>query len=104
MKLRPLSNWALIRPQAAQEKSAGGIFIPDVAKEKPAEGTVIAVGEGRFEEEKDAAGKVKDRKFVKTTVRPGTRVLYEKYAGTTVTLDGEDLVMVRESSVLGEFA
>lgn len=103
MKLRPLSNWALIRPSAASDKTAGGIYIPEVAKEKPVEGEVLAIGDGRWEEEKDAKGKLKEKKFVKTSLKPGTRVMYEKYAASKVEIDGEELVLVREENILGQY-
>jgi chaperonin GroES len=101
MKIKPLQNWVLIRAGEAREKSAGGIIIPDVAKEKPEEGEVVAVGEGRFVEEKDSKGKVKEKKFVKTTLKPGDRILYEKYAVRKIEVDREELLMVREEDVLG---
>ena len=91
----------LVRAGEAMEKSAGGIIIPDVAKEKPEEGEVVAVGEGRFVEEKDSKGKVKEKKFVKTTLKPGDRVLYEKYAARKIEVDEKEWVMVREEDVLG---
>lgn len=104
MKLKPISNWALIRPAAAREKTVGGIYIPDSAKTKPVEGEVLAIGEGRFEQEETPRGKPKgEKKFVKTSVKPGTRVLYEKYAGTTVEIEGEELVLVRENNILGQY-
>jgi chaperonin GroES len=80
--------------------------IPDVAKEKPQEGEVVAVGEGRFETEKKAEkGKAKEqeRKFIKTTLKPGDRVVYEKYSARKIEVNGEELVMVREEDVLGRF-
>lgn len=103
MKLKPLSNWTLIRPSAAIERTAAGIYIPEVAKERPVEGEVLAIGEGRWEEEKDAKGKVKEKKFVKTSVAPGARVMYEKYAASKVEIDGEELVLVREENILGQY-
>jgi len=101
MKLRPLNDWALIRPRSEAEKTTGGIIIPDVAKEKPQEGEVLSIGGGRFKEEEDQKGKVTDRKFVPTVVKPGDRVLYEKYGVTKVEIDGEELVLVREENILG---
>lgn len=103
MKIRPLHDWVVIRPGASQDRTAGGIVIPDVAKEKPQEGEVLAVGEGRYEKEKEEKGKVKggERKFIKTTLKPGNRVVYEKYSARKVDVNGEELVMVREEDVLG---
>ena len=71
MKLKPLHNWVLIRTGEPREKSAGGIIIPDAAQEKPEEGEVLAVGAGRFVEDKDSKEKVKKKTFVKTTLKPG---------------------------------
>jgi len=101
MKLRPINDWALIRPRSEPEKTAGGIIIPDVAKEKPQEGEVLSIGGGRYKEEEDQKGKVIDRKFVPTVVKPGDRVLYEKYGGTKVEIGGEEFVLVREDNILG---
>jgi chaperonin GroES len=103
MKLKPLQDWAVIRPTVAETKSAGGIIIPDTAQEKPQEGVVEAIGPGALEEEKSSEKKTekKERKFIPTTVKPGERVLYEKYAGKTYTIGGEDLVLVRERDIIG---
>ena len=106
MGIQPLQDWALIEPSEAKGKTAGGLFIPDTAKEKPVEGKVLAVGTGRWEiPEKKAAGgkpKKKDEKVFKPTVlKPGDQVLYEKYGTTEIDLDGKELVLVRESDVLG---
>ncbi len=103
MKLKPLNDWAVIRPTAADAKTAGGLFIPETAQEKPQEGIVEAIGPGAYEEEK-AGGKKeekKERRFIPTTVKPGERVLYEKYAGKTYKIGGEDLVLVRERDIIG---
>jgi len=104
MKLKPMNDWAVIRPSDAAEKTAGGLYIPDSAKEKPQEGIVEAIGPGAFEEEKYGKKKKiekKDRKFIPTTVKPGDVVLYERYAGQTYTINNEDLVLVRERDILG---
>jgi len=103
MNIRPLQDWALIRPKSEKEKSAGGIIIPEVAKEKPQEGEVLAVGGGHYKEERDKKGNVIEKKFVPTVVKPGDHVLYEKYGVTKVDLNGEELVLVREESILGKF-
>jgi chaperonin GroES len=103
MKLQPMNDWAVVRPSDAAEKTAGGLYIPDSAKEKPREGVVEAIGPGAYEEEKFGKKKTekKDRKFIPTTVKPGDLVLYERYAGQTYTIDNEELVLVRERDILG---
>jgi len=105
MGIQPLQDWVLIEPSEAKEKTAGGLFIPDTAKEKPVEGKVLAVGKGRLETSEKKRGskpKGKEEKVFKTTVlKPGDQVLYEKYGTTKVDLDGKELVLVRESDVLG---
>jgi len=103
MNLKPMNDWAVVRPSAAMERTAGGLYIPDSAKEKPQEGVVEAIGPGAFEEEKYGKKKTekKDRKFIPTSVKPGDRVLYERYAGQTYTINNEDLILVRERDILG---
>jgi chaperonin GroES len=103
MKLKPLNDWAVIRPTSAPEKTAGGLFIPDTAKEKPQEGIVEAIGPGAYEEKKadEKKDEKKERRFIPTTVKPGAKVLYEQYAGKTYTIGGEELVLVRERDILG---
>ena len=101
MTLKPLHDWVLIRTGEPSEKSAGGIFIPDAAQEKPQEGMVLAVGAGRFVEDKDSKEKVKKKTFVKTTLKPGKHTLYDKYAAREVEGDEKELVLVREEDVLG---
>jgi len=103
MKLKPLNDWAVIRPTDAAEKTAGGLYIPDSAKEKPKEGVVEAIGPGAYEEEKFDKKKKdkKDRRFIPTSVKPGELVIYERYAGQTYSIGGEDLVLVRERDILG---
>jgi chaperonin GroES len=93
----------VIRPAEAATKTAGGIIIPDTAKEKPQEGIVEAIGPGAFEEEKldKKKGEKKERRFIPTTVKPGDTVLYERYAGQAHSIEGEDLVLVREKNILG---
>jgi chaperonin GroES len=90
-KLTPLADRVVVRPLDAEEKTAGGLIIPDTAKEKPQKGTVVAVG----------PGKVENGTKIDMTVSEGDTVLYGKYAGTDVTLDGEDLLIMRESDILG---
>jgi len=109
MKIRPLHDWAVVRPSESEERTAGGLYIPDTAKEKPERGEVIAIGEGRWKDkdEDNYKSRSKSKKgneekiFVKTTLKPGDRILYEKYAGSKITFNNEDLVMVREENVLG---
>ena len=108
MGIQPLQDWALIEPLEAKDKTTGGLFIPDTAKEKPAEGKVLAVGKGRWETpEKKGDSKLKRKKeketkvFKPTVLKPGDRVLYEQYGTTEVDLEGKELVLVRESDVLG---
>lgn len=106
MNIRPLHDWVVIEPSESGEKTAGGLYIPDTAKEKPQEGKVLAVGKGRWEEpEKAKWGKKpkekKEKVFKATVVKPGDKVLYEKYAGSKIDLDGKEVVLVRESEILG---
>jgi chaperonin GroES len=91
MAIKPLGDRVLVRPDAAEEKTSFGIIIPDTAKEKPQRGTVVAVGTGKYE------NGVK----IDMSVKEGDKVLYGKYAGTEITVDGEDLMIMRESDILG---
>ena len=95
MKFRPLGDRVLISRIAAEEKTAGGIIIPDTAKEKPMEGEVIAVGNGARDE---------DGKFIKPEVSVGDKVLFGKWNGTEIKLDGEELVIMKESEIMGILA
>lgn len=103
MKIKPLNDWAVIVPSEAETKTAGGLYIPDTAKEKPAEGVVEAIGPGALEEEGYGKKKKekKDRKFIPTSVKPGERVLYESFSGQKITVGGADRVLVRERNILG---
>lgn len=103
MKIKPLNDWAVIVPSEAMTRTAGGLYIPDAAKEKPAEGTVEAIGPGAFEEEKRGEKKKekKERKFIATSVKPGERVMYDRYAGQKITIGGAERVLVREVNILG---
>jgi chaperonin GroES len=92
MTFRPLHDRVLVRRIDAEEKSAGGIIIPDTAREKPQQGEVLAVGAGT----RDEAGKL-----TPLDVRPGDRVLFGKWSGTEVKIDGEDLLIMKESDILG---
>ena len=102
MKLTPLHDWAVILPSEGEEKSAGGLYIPDTAKEKPHEGIVEAIGPGAFEPKKYGEKKPeKERKYIPTTIKPGDWVLYEQYGGQKITVDGEERLLVRERDILG---
>jgi len=92
MKIRPLNDRILVKRLEQLAKTAGGIIIPDSAKEKPAEGEVIAVGNGKMN---DAGQRVA------LEVKAGDRVLFSKYGGTEVKLDGEDFLIMREDDILG---
>ena len=92
MKFRPLHDRVVVRRVEAEEKTAGGIIIPDTAKEKPQQGEVIAVGPGA----RDESGKV-----VALDVKAGDRVLFGKWSGTEVRIDGEDLLIMKESDIMG---
>ena len=91
MKIKPLADRVVIEPLEAEEKTTGGLYVPDTAKEKPQMGKVVAVG----------AGKVSDSgEIVKPEVKVGKKVLYAKYSGTDVTFEGEEYLIVRESDIL----
>ena len=92
MKLRPLQDRVLIRHVDPETKTAGGIFIPDTAQEKPMEGEVISVGPGT----RDRAGRLHP-----LDVKAGDRVLFGKWAGSEIKLDGEDLMIMKESDIMG---
>ena len=92
MKFRPLHDRVVVRRIDAEEKTAGGIIIPDTAKEKPQQGEVIAVGPGA----RDESGKVQP-----LDVQVGDRVLFGKWSGTEVKIDGEDLLIMKESDIMG---
>ena len=92
MSFRPLHDRVLVRRVEAEEKSSGGIIIPDTAKEKPQEGEIVAVGTGI---------KAEDGKVTPLDVKAGDRVLFGKWSGTEVKVDGEDLLIMKESDILG---
>jgi chaperonin GroES len=92
MKLKPLGDRLLVRPVEEEETTASGIVLPDTAKEKPQKGKVLAVGDGKLE----------DGKRIPLDVTEGDEVLYSKYGGTDITVDGEDLLVLRESDVLAK--
>jgi chaperonin GroES len=92
MKFRPLHDRVVVRRLDAEEKTAGGIIIPDTAKEKPMEGEVIAVGPGARNEQ---------GQIVALDVKAGDRILFGKWSGTEVKLDGEELLIMKESDIMG---
>jgi chaperonin GroES len=94
MKLKPLGDRLIVRAIEAEETTASGIVLPDTAKEKPQKGKVVAVGEGKLSEETG--------KRVPLDVAEGDEVLYSKYGGTEIEVDGEDLLVLRESDVLAK--
>ncbi len=85
IKIKPLADRVIVEPAAAEEKTAGGIIIPDTAKEKPQKGKILAVGNGKSDEP--------------MTVKEGDIVLYGKYAGTEITVEGKDYLIMRESDI-----
>lgn len=90
-KIKPLSDRVLVKPEPAEEKTSSGIIIPDTAKEKPQEGTVVAAG----------PGKVENGNKIDMSVKKGDKVLYGKYSGTEITLDGDEYLIMRETDILG---
>jgi chaperonin GroES len=92
MKIRPLQDRVIVKRLEEEAKTKGGIIIPDTAKEKPMEGLVIAVGKGKTAD---------DGKLIKPDVKAGDRILFGKYSGTEVKIDGEELLIMREDDILG---
>ena len=91
VKIKPLGDRVVVKPKAAEEKTASGLYIPDTAREKPMQGDVVSVGPGRYE----------NGTKIDMTVKEGDAILYGKYAGTDITIDGEDYLIVREADILG---
>ena len=91
LNIRPLADRVVIKPLPAEEKTKGGLVIPDTAKERPQQGEVMAVGPGRITE---------DGKKIPMEVKVGDKVLYGKYAGTEISIDGEEYLIMRESDIL----
>lgn len=91
-KIKPLGDRVVVKPMAAEEKTKGGIILPDTAKEKPIEGTIVAVGPGRVTDE---------GKEIKMSLNEGDKVLYGKYSGTEVNIDGQEYLIMRESDIYG---
>ncbi len=94
MKIRPLADRLVVKRTQEEEKTKGGIIIPDTAKEKPLEGVVVAVGSGKL---------LKNGKQVALEVKEGDKVLFGKYSGTEVKVEGEELVLLREEDILAVF-
>jgi chaperonin GroES len=92
MKIRPLQDRILVKRIDEEEKTKGGIIIPDTAKEKPSEGKVVAVGKGKISE---------DGKLTPLDVKKGDRILFSKYSGTEVNIEGDEHLIIREDDVLG---
>jgi chaperonin GroES len=92
MKFRPLHDRVLVRRVESEQKTAGGIIIPDTAQEKPMEGEIIAAGSGRVND---------DGKVTALDVKTGDRVIFGKWSGTEVKIDGEDLLIMKESDIMG---
>ena len=92
MKLRPLGDRILVKRIKEEEKTKGGIIIPDTAKEKPQEGKVMAVGKGKVAE---------DGKLIPPEVKAGDKILFGKYSGSEIKLEGDDLIVLREDDILG---
>ncbi len=90
-KIQPLADRVVVKPLEDSEQMRGGLYIPDTAKEKPMQGTIIAVGPGKLSEE---------TKRIAPDVKVGDKVLYGKYSGTEVSVDGEDYLILRESDIL----
>jgi len=93
VKLRPLADRVVVKPIEREEVTKGGIVLPDTVKEKPQEGEVIAVGPGRLSE---------DGKRIAMDVKVGDRIIYSKYGGTEITIDDEELMILRESDILAK--
>jgi chaperonin GroES len=92
MKIRPLQDRVIVKRLEEEQKTKGGIIIPDSAKEKPIEGKIIAVGKGKVAD---------DGKLIKLDVKEGDKILFSKYGGTEVKIDGEEYLIMREDDILG---
>ncbi len=95
MAFKPLHDRVLVRRIESEEKTAGGLIIPDSAKEKPSEGEIVAVGEGARKDSGD---------LIPMAVKEGDQILFGKWSGTEITLDGEELLIMKESDILGVIA
>lgn len=94
MKLKPLGDRLIVKPVDEEETTASGLVLPETAKEKPQKGTVVAVGDGNWDEDGE--------KRIPLDVAEGDEVLYSKYGGTDITVEGEDLLVLRESDILAK--
>lgn len=92
MKIRPLHDRIVIKRKSEEERTAGGLYIPESAKERPTQATVVAVGKGRYRE---------DGQLIPLAVKAGDTVLFGKYAGSEIKIDGEELLIIREEDILG---
>jgi chaperonin GroES len=92
MKIRPLQDRVIVQRIAEEERTKGGIIIPDTAKEKPQEGKIVAVGKGKVND---------DGKLMPLDVKIGDRILFGKYSGSEITLEGDELLIMREDDILG---
>ena len=92
MKIRPLQDRVIVKRIAEEEKTKGGIIIPDTAKEKPQEGKIVAVGKGKTND---------DGKLIPLQVKAGDRILFSKYSGSEIKIDGEEHLIMREEDILG---
>ncbi len=90
MKIKPLADRVVVRPLEAEEKTKGGLYVPDTAKERPQQGEVVAIGPGRVSD---------DGKMIPMEVKVGDKILYGKYSGTEVTYDGIEYLIMRESDI-----
>jgi len=95
MNVKPLADRLILRPAEAEEMTKGGIILPDTAKEKPQQGEILAVGPGKVSE---------SGTLVKMSLKAGDKVLYGKYSGTEISVDGEDVLIMRESDILAVLA
>lgn len=91
-RINPLGDRVIVKPSEPEETTKGGIILPDIAKEKPIEGIIVAVGTGKYTDE---------GKEIKMTVKVGDKVLYGKYSGTEVTIEGDEYLIMRESDIFG---
>ena len=92
LKVKPLGDRVIIKPMPQEEKTKGGVILPDTAKEKPQQGEVVAVGKGRITD---------DGKKIEMEVKAGDKVLYGKYSGTEIKIEGDEYLIVKESEILG---
>lgn len=103
MNVKPLQDWSVLKQIESEEKTAGGLFIPDKAREKPQKGIVEKIGPGCYEKDepwKKKKDKDEKKKFIATEVKPGQTVLFERYAARKLNIGDEELLMVREKNIL----